>query len=139
MKNKPQLTDVMTSDPQTAHIGQPLSEVYVLLQNRNFHHVPVIDNGVPVGIISATDILKLVYDVDGHDERMLRSHLDHQFTLEDAMSTELISVRTADPLRKVVDHMADGSVHSVLVLNDDGGLDGIVTSTDLICLLRDLL
>lgn len=139
MKKKPQLTDVMTSDPQTAQIGQSLSEVYILLQNRNFHHVPVIDSGVPVGMISATDILKLVYDVDGHDERALRTHLDHQFTLEDAMSTELISVRTTDPLRKVVDHMADGSVHSVLVLNDNGGLEGIVTSTDLIRQLRELL
>jgi len=139
MKNKPQLTDVMTSDPQTAFIGQPLSEVYVLLQNRNFHHVPVIDGGMPVGMISATDILKLVYDVEGHDERMLRTHLDHQFTLEDAMTTDLVTVQAEDSLRTVVDHMSDGTVHSVLVLNGDGGLAGIVTSTDLVRKLGDLL
>lgn len=139
MKNKPTLADVMTSDPQTAQVGQPLSEVYTLLQNRNFHHVPVIDGVVPVGIISATDILKLVYDVDGHEEKALRTHLDHQFTLEDAMSTDLVTVQTGDALRKVVDLMADGSVHSVMVLNGDGGLDGIVTTTDLVRQLGALL
>jgi acetoin utilization protein AcuB len=140
MKNKPTLADVTTSDPETAQIGQPLSEVYTLLQNRGFHHVPVIDDsGVPVGMISATDILKLVYDVDGHDEPMLRTFLDHQFTLEDAMTTDLVTVQAGDPLHKVVDQMADGSVHSVMVLNDDGGLDGIVTTTDLVRQLGALL
>lgn len=139
MKHKPQLADVMTSEPETVHLGQPLSDVYILLQNRSFHHVPVVDGAVPVGLISATDILELVYDVDGQDERMVRTLLDHQFTLEDAMSVDLVTVQRNEPLRKVVDHMASGTVHSVIVVNDDGELDGIVTSTDLIRQLRDLL
>lgn len=139
MKNKPTLADVMTSEPETVHVGQPLSDVYTLLQNRRFQHVPVVDGDVPVGLIAATDILKLVYDVEGHDDRMLHSILDHQFTLEDAMSVDLVTVERGDPLRSVVDHMANGSVHSVIVLNDDGALAGIVTSSDLIRLLGEFL
>jgi len=98
-----------------------------------------MDGSEPVGMISATDILKLVYDVEGHEERALRTHLDHQFTLEDAMSTDLVTVKVGDALRKVVDLMSDGTVHSVLVLNDDGELEGIVTSTDLIRQLGEFL
>ena len=139
MKHKPQLSDVMTSDPDTVHLGQPLSEAYVLLQSRDFHHVPVIDGSMPVGIISASDILRLVYDVDGTDDRMLRTFLDHQFTLEDAMSTDLRTVRHDEPLRKAVGHLAGGDVHSVLVLDDDGSLEGIITSTDLIQTLGELI
>lgn len=139
MKNKPTLAEVMTTDPETVHVGQPLSEVYVLLQNRSFHHVPVLDSGKPVGLIAATDILRLVYDAQGADERMLRTLLDHQFSIEDAMSEELITVSTSDPLRKAIDHMATGDVHSVVVLDADGGLAGIVTSTDLIRLLSEMI
>ena len=139
MKNKPKLAELMTSDPQTVSLGQPLSEVYTLLQNRSFHHVPVVEGKVPVGMISATDILKLVYDIDGSDDRMLRTFLDHQFTLEDAMTTELITVQLDDELRTVVNHMASGVIHSVMVLTDDGELAGIITSTDLIWQLGQLL
>ncbi len=129
----------MTSDPETVQVGQTLSEAYALLQRRNFHHVPVVDGAKPVGMISASDILSLVYDIDGTDERMLRNFLDHQFTLQDAMSPDLLTVRRDEPLRKVTTHMSGGDVHSVLVLDDDGCLDGIVTSTDLIRTLGDLI
>jgi CBS domain-containing protein len=139
MKNKPTLADVMTTEPETVHLGQPLSDVYTLLQNRSFEHVPVVDGGIPVGLIAATDILKLVYDVEGHDDRMLHSILDHQFTLEDAMSVELVTVGLGDPVHGVVDLMSNGSVHSVMVLDDAGALAGIVTSSDLIRLLGELL
>lgn len=139
MKNKPTIADVMTSEPETVHVGQPLSDVYTLLQNRSFQHVPVVDGDVPVGLIAATDILKLVYDVEGHDDRMLHTILDHQFTIEDAMTVDLVTVGHEEPLRSVVDHMANGSVHSVIVLAEGGALAGIVTSSDLLRLLGDLL
>lgn len=55
------------------------------------------------------------------------------------MSTELITVKQDEPLRIAVDHMSNGAVHSVLVVDDGGDLVGIVTSTDLIQQLGDLL
>ena len=139
VKNKPKLSDVMSTEPVTVHLSQPISDVYILLQSHSFHHVPVVDGAKPVGLISATDILKLVYDVEGHDERMLRTFLDHQFTIEDAMSTDLIMMKQDEPLRVAVKHMSSGQVHSVLVVDDLGELTGIVTSTDLIQQLGELL
>lgn len=139
MKHKPQLRDVMTPEPQTVHLGQPLSDAYQILQSKPFHHLPVVDGDEPVGMISATDILKLVYDVESNDDRMLRTMLDHQFTLEDAMSTDLITVRNAESVRKVANHLSTGDVHSVVVVDDDGHLEGIVTSSDLIRTLGELV
>lgn len=139
MKHKPQLSDVMTPEPETVHLGQPLSEAYALLQKGKFHHVPVVDGDIPVGMISSTDILALVYDVDSADDRMLRTMLDHQFTLEDAMSSELITVRNGESVRTVANHMSTGDTHSVIVVDDDGALEGIVTSSDLIRQLAELL
>lgn len=139
MNQKPLLADVMTTDPTTVETTQPLSEVYTLLQNRNFHHVPVVDGDKPIGMIAASDILKLVYDIEGSDDFVLMTMLDHQFNIEDAMTTELITVLHSDSLKTVADLLADGSVHSVVVVDDAGDLEGIVTSSDLIRQLSALL
>lgn len=137
MKKQP-ITKVMSVDVITVHRGQPLSEVWDILRDNKIHHVPVVDGSKPVGLISATDILKLVYDVDGTDDRMLRAMLDHQFTIDDAMSADLVSLGVNATLQSAAELMSDGSIHSVLVLDAKGELAGIVTSTDLIRYLRDL-
>ena len=129
----------MTLDPITVHRNQPLSEVYTLLQSKGFHHVPVVDGARPIGMISATDILKLVYDVESADDRMLRTMLDHQFTIEDAMTADIVKVSSTDGLRTVVDHMSTGTLHSVVVVDESGDLVGIVTSSDLIRQLGAML
>lgn len=139
MNQKPLLADVMTTAPITVETTQPLSEVYTLLQNRSFHHVPVVDGDKPIGMIAASDILKLVYDIEGSDDFVLMTMLDHQFNIEDAMTAELITALHTDPLKKVADLMADGSLHSVVVVDDAGDLAGIVTSSDLIRQLSKLL
>jgi len=139
MKNKPTLADVMTADPETVHLGQPLSEVYVLLKDRTFHHVPVIEAGKPIGLVAASDILRLVYDAEGSDERQLRIFLDHQFNIQDAMTEDVITMRVDEPLRTAAELLGDGTVHSVVVVDDEGTLAGIVTTTDLIRVLHDLL
>lgn len=139
MKHKPKIADVMTADPVSVHTAQPLSEVYDVLQSGGFHHIPVIDGRTPVGMISATDILALVYDIEGSDERMLRTLLDHQFKISDAMSTDIAKVAISANIREVIEPMSTGSLHSVVVVDDEGGLAGIVTSTDLIRLLGDML
>ena len=139
MKHKPQLSDVMTAEPETVHLGQPLSDACEILESKPFHHVPVVDGRTPVGMISSTDILKLVYDVESNDERMLRTMLDHQFTLEDAMASDLVTVRNGESVRKVANHLSSGDVHSVVVVDDDGALVGIVTSSDLIQKLAELV
>lgn len=129
----------MTAEPVTVYRSQPLSEVYELLQNNGFHHVPVVDGSKPVGMISSTDILKLVYDVEGSDDRMLRTMLDHQFTIDDAMSEDIVTVASTGKLREVVEVMSAGEIHSALILDNAGDLAGIVTSTDLIRTLGELL
>ena len=139
MKHKPKLRDVMTPNPSTVHNGQPISDVYTLFEERPFHHVPVVDGNTPIGLISATDILKLVYDIEGQDDRMLRTFLDHQFSINDAMSEELLTAKEDDPLHIAVEHMSNGEAHSVLVVDAQGELAGIVTSTDLIRTLGELL
>ena len=137
MTKREPIQSVMTSQPTYVQRSQPISTVYDLLDGAPFHHVPVLDGDRPVGMVSASDILRLVYDIDGSDDRMLRTMLDHQFTIDDAMTEELRTLATTASVYDAAAVLSDGSLHSVLVVDDGGKLVGIVTSTDLVRYLRD--
>lgn len=51
------LAAVMTSDPQTIHADRPLGHALHLMFEGGFRHVPVVEDGKPVGMISARDAL----------------------------------------------------------------------------------
>ena len=51
------LADVMTRNPQTVRPDQPFSVALQMMYGGKFRHVPVVEDGHPVGIISARDAL----------------------------------------------------------------------------------
>lgn len=51
------LEEVMTQHPQTTHPEGCLGSALHLMYEGGFRHVPVVENGVPVGMISARDAL----------------------------------------------------------------------------------
>ncbi|BAL24373.1 cyclic nucleotide-binding/CBS domain-containing protein [Azoarcus sp. KH32C] len=55
--DKTTLAQVMTSDPTTANADKNLGYALHMMYDGGFRHVPVVDNGVPVGMISARDAL----------------------------------------------------------------------------------
>lgn len=128
----------MTPDPRTIERTNPISEAYSILARAPFHHLVVVEGDEPVGMLSNADILRLVYDVDGAEERRLRTYLDHQFTIDDAMTVELRTLPSTATVQEAAAAMADGDIHSVVVI-DDGRLTGIVTTTDMLRFIRDRL
>lgn len=137
MRKQP-ISTVMTTDVVSIDLDQPLSDAYHALRGAPYHHIPVLDGDRPVGMISSTDVLKLVYDVEGASDKMLTSMLDHQFTIEDAMTPDLVTLPESSTVHDAAELLADGKRHSVLVVGPDGSLVGIVTTTDLVRYLRDL-
>lgn len=51
------LTEVMTRNPQTIHPDKPFADALHLMYEGEFRHVPVVEDGRPVGMISARDAL----------------------------------------------------------------------------------
>ena len=47
------LADVMTAKPRTIHPDKPFAEALHLMYEGGFRHVPVVEDGRPVGMISA--------------------------------------------------------------------------------------
>ncbi|MDH3753453.1 MAG: CBS domain-containing protein [Acidimicrobiia bacterium] len=139
MTKRDAITAIMTTDPTTIERTQPISEAYQLLRDAPFHHLVVTEGDEPVGVLATSDILRLVYDVDGSDDRALRTYIDHQFAIDDAMTTDMRTLTPSATVKDAATILSDGSFHSVVVLAGDGKLAGIVTTTDLARYLRDKL
>lgn len=52
------VSQIMTRDPMTVKPGDPLEACMGLMASRNFRHLPVLDNGRVVGVVSIGDIVK---------------------------------------------------------------------------------
>ena len=51
------LADVMTPQPQTMHPDEPFVKALRVMHKRGFRHLPVVEHGRPLGIVSARDAL----------------------------------------------------------------------------------
>lgn len=51
------LSDVMTPQPQTIAPEKPFGHALLMMYESGFRHVPVVEDGKPVGMVSARDAL----------------------------------------------------------------------------------
>lgn len=69
------LADVMTVSPATITPDKPFSHALHLMYERGFRHVPVVEDGRPVGMVSARDALGP--EIDQFEEELReREHIE---------------------------------------------------------------
>lgn len=119
------VSQIMTSQVRTLGPDATLDEVRRLLRSERCHHVPIVEGGRLVGIVSSRDLLR----------RMRASESADPTGIEAVMSRDVVTLRRDESVDRAIDLIADGHLHSVLVVDDDGGLAGIVTDTDLLAYL----
>jgi CBS domain-containing protein len=134
MKNSPILR-IMTPAPATVSPDSTIAVAERLMRERRCHHVPVVENGRLVGIISSHDLVKAL---------VLRSESDPpgEGTLEtgrvsDVMRRNVIALPQTATLLDAAQRLATGDFHTLPIVTPNGELTGIVTSTDLIQTLVD--
>lgn len=131
-KNEP-IRNIMSDEVITLQLGQRLSEARKIMDEHRIHHVPVVDGKRLVGILSATDLVRLSFGAwGGGDARSMDAVMDAQHTLSEAMQREVVTLDERSSVRDAATALQGGSFHSVPVVNGDRELVGIVTSTDLI-------
>lgn len=128
---------VMTEDPIALDVNQPLSTARSLLSQGQINHLPVVEEGKLVGIISSSDLIKLskMYE----DEKSFDEFLDRQYPVAKVMQRNPVSVGVDATIREAAQILAAGSFHALPVVGYNNMLKGIVTSTDLIELLLEKL
>jgi len=125
------VTRIMTENPATVSAGMSVDMVRQQLEAGGLHHLPVVEDGRLVGIVSSADLMKL-YLLDGADA--LRT-----VTVAQIMVKDPVVIYSGSTMREAAELLAGSSFHALPVVDTDYSLIGIVTSSDLIvALLRSL-
>jgi len=69
------VADIMTRDPMTVKPGDPLEACMGLMASRNFRHLPVVDGGKLIGVISIGDIVKDIIHQLGQQVSYLETYI----------------------------------------------------------------
>ena len=68
------LTEVMTAAPKTLEPGKTYGHALLLMQENGFRHVPVVENGRPIGIVSSRNAMDPDLEEFVFEERRREHH-----------------------------------------------------------------
>jgi CBS domain-containing protein len=114
-----QLSLIMKKEIKTISPDATIEEAAQIFYSMRIHRLPVVDEGRLVGIITPTDLLKII------------KNTKTELTAEDAINTTCVTAYEEEPLTYTVPAMRISDVTALPVLNAQGKLVGIITDRDL--------
>lgn len=135
-----QAQDVMTPNPVTVPPHTSVAEVWSLMRERALRHLPVIERGSLVGMLSDRDIahFDLAHLLTVDDAEALRRELGTPAVT--VMSADVITVHPDTELGDVVDLLLEHRIGAVAVVRPGTQeLVGVVSYVDVLGAVRDLL
>ncbi len=119
------IDQVMTPDPATISPQSSAAEARRLLDSNVINHLPVVEDGRLVGILSSSDFLKL-HLLDGKLQMVADA------TVSQIMETKVVVLNKNSTLVDAAEKLSVGGFHALPVVDRKRRLLGIVTSSDLI-------
>ena len=136
LKNNDSIKNIMSPNVISVNLTQKISEIRQLMADEEIHHVPIVSGRKLVGMISSADMMRMsVSSAYGADQRAIDAMLDHEFTIEKAMRTDVVTLKESETVRDAARELRSSTFHSLPIVDDEGNLVGIVTSADLIAYL----
>jgi acetoin utilization protein AcuB len=125
----PSIARFMTEGPHTIGHDQTLAAAHRMMRENSIRHLPVLDAGKLVGILSLRDLLfiETLKDID-----------PEQVQVNEAMSQDVFAIGPRSSVRTVAAEMAEQKYGSAVVI-DKGHVVGIFTTVDALNALSSLL
>ncbi len=118
-----QLAMLMVRDPDTVTPRTSLKTALSIMIEKNYRRLPVVSNDELVGLISVPDILGAVLE---NDEKFKSANV------KDHMANQVISVWGKTPLPLSYMMMEMSGKNAMVVLNEEGSIDGVISVSDYI-------
>ena len=125
-----EVADVMIGKVVTLSPHHSFNDVANLMNDRYFRHCVVVDQGgVVIGVISDRDILRA----------LARNPNSRSKSLDQIMTKQPVTVKRNTAIIDAVGKMLAKRINCLPVIDDEGRVCGIVTSTDLLKSYQQLL
>lgn len=129
------VSEIMTPNPATAEAATSVRAVMRRLIDLDVRHIPIVDDGALVGIVSDRDLREVTSRLVAEGETRLDRVLDRP--VADIMSADVVSVNPETDLEEVVDLMIEHKVGALPVVSPGDELVGIVSYVDVLRAARD--
>lgn len=137
MKKRVPVTQIMTNNVVTLSIKDDLNTAEQLFKKHHIRHIPVTSGEKVLGMLSYTDLMRISFaDAINEQEQEVDTMVYNLFTIEQVMAKDVVSVTSKSTIQEVANFLAIKEFHALPVI-DNGKLEGIVTTTDLINYLLD--
>lgn len=131
--------DIMHKNLVTAYENDSVEKVYAAMLEGRFRHMPVVSKDQRlIGIVSDRDlrnVLVFLHDAEGVPQTVGDKHL----TIGRVMTRDPLAADPSDSVKTAVKIMVKHKFGCLPVCDTDGKLVGLVTETDLLKLLEELL
>jgi acetoin utilization protein AcuB len=120
---------VLTVGPDTV-----MTEVVRLFKSNTVHHIPVVENGRVLGMISSGDFHRLEHHFTlfkTHRSDEMNEAIFSSLLAKEVMQTPVATVRASDTVQFAADIFKENLFHALPVLDDHKKLVGILTPYDL--------
>ena len=132
--------DMMTRQPVTMDITGTVQEAADLMFAADVRHIPVVEHGTLVGMISDRDVRSYMLP---RSERLFQADEERARLAESiraVMPSEVMTIRPDTPVAELLDIMLEEKIGAVPVLAPDTGeLIGMVSYIDVLRAVRPFL
>lgn len=132
MKQRVPVSQIMTTNLETLTVNQSLYEAEKMFKKHGIRHIPVVEGKKIVGVLSYSDLLKISYADVTEGEEEVEAVVYDMFTIPQVMAKTPLTVTADTTVKEVVEILSKETFHSLPVVENNGELVGIVTTTDLL-------
>ena len=131
--------DLMTSKVFTVEQNDLIDRVFFLIHYEKVRHLPVVEKGKVIGIVSDRDMYKAMGPKSNSSAIEASSHSDGSTELhvipkkvQNIMRRGVLTVHPETYASEAAAIMADNKLGALPVVNKDNKLVGIISSTDIL-------
>ena len=127
--------EVMTREPTTATRETTIKHAAEILAELHISSLPVLDDhGRVCGVVSEADLIREAFVPDARGHMFAADHGDQSLpkSVEDVMTPHAITVHEGTDIADVAELMTSTGVKCLPVIDDDRGLVGVVSRSDLV-------
>ena len=132
---KTRVADIMTSPAIVVSPHTTLPAANALMRDKRIRHLPVVENGRLVGIISRGDLREASasasLNADSYELHFMLSRL----TVGKLMTRKVQTVTPDAPIVYAAELMTNNKIAGLPVVDENGGVAGIITESDLLRML----
>mgnify|MGYP003412080706 FL=1 len=132
MKDTISVASIMTKNLVMLKVDDELSHAESLFKKNKIRHIPVVENGEIIGMLSFTDLLRISFvDAVDDDAEDVNAEVYNLFTMRQVMTKNVVTITAETTIKQAASMFLEGEFHALPVV-ENGKITGIVTTTDLL-------